>query len=68
MQGEFLSIETAQKVAKAEKLQKIIDEAKECVKESIESIKEYDIDRPIYSGEGVIDCLNIILEKLEEQK
>lgn len=68
MQGEFLSIETAQKVAKVDNLQKIINETKECIKEQIKGIQEYDIDSPIYSGEGVIDCLNIILENLEGQK
>lgn len=58
MIGELLNLETAKKLAS-------IKNAIECIKEKIEDIKEYDTERPIYSGEAVIDCLNVILNVLE---
>lgn len=43
------------------------EKAIEYIKEKINDIKEYDIDRPIYSGEGIIDSLNVLLEILDKK-
>ena len=58
MTGELLSLETAGKLVK---YNKVI----EYIKKDIEDIKEYDTDRKIYTGEAVIDMLKVLLDVLE---
>ena len=58
MNYEILSLKTSGKLARYER-------AIECIKEQIENTNEYDIDRPIYTGEAIIDMLNVILDVLE---
>lgn len=51
---------------KIHKLSDIIDEAIKTIEEQIEGIKEYDINRKIYTGEAIIDGLNVILNELKK--
>lgn len=61
MQGEFLSIETAQKIAKAEKIEKNWNKLKEWVKEYEENsygLGSYET--------GIADGLGDVLKKMQE--
>lgn len=46
-------------------IKKIQLKAERFIQEQIKCIKEYDIDRPIYSGEAIIDSLEQLSKVLE---
>lgn len=55
MQGEYLSIETAQKLAKAEKLEKNWNELKKWLEEVITELKGKDVyNRTLYENGEII--------------
>ena len=75
MQGEFLSIETAQKIAKAEKIEKNWNELKNIIEQDIRQCEQLIKECPkelrntiigTRSYEEIIGCNKHILSKMQE--